>query len=270
MRFAIKMKVVASQREKHEGRRATFTGEEWNVLTRNLLSWAEGKGKYADGRLNAFHRHHRQQLRFYVLFLASTGIRSGTETRFMRWEDIGHRDVDGTHCLKIGIRSKTKRGTRTVISQANAVDWMKEWKSISHYKDDQDYVWYGMSKENEKQKVATDLNKTFQSFLKSVAFRGRIDGLLFDADSKRRSLYSLRHFYATQRIQSGVSYEDLTKQMGTGIEQLVKHYDWATTEHRAAEITKTKYATKKSIDVERLVGNLTKEQKEELKRMLQV
>ena len=271
MRFAIRAKVVGSQNEKQEGRRATFTREEWNVLTRNLLSWANGKGKYANDRLNAFHKHQRQQLRFYVLFIASTGIRSGTETRFMKWEDIefGFHDRDGKECLKIRIRSKTKRGTsRTVISQENAVEWMKAWKEISHYKEDQDYVWYGMSKADEKQKIATDLNKTFRAFLKSVAFKGRNGGLLFDAEGKKRSLYSLRHFYATQRIQSGVSYEDLRRQMGTGIQQLIRHYDWSKTEERAAEITKTKYAKKRIVDIEQVVANLTNEQKEELKRKL--
>ena len=136
------------------------------------MSWAESKGKYANGKLNSFHKHQRQQIRFYVLFLASTGIQkvSGTETRFMRWEDIdfGSHDADGKECLKIRIRSKSKRGTsRTVISQANAVEWMGQWKAISHYNGDQDYVWYGMSKKSEKQKITTDLNKTFKLFLKS-------------------------------------------------------------------------------------------------------
>ena len=265
MRFAIKLKVVAGQRQKDEGRRATFTNAEWNVLTRNLLSWAEGKGKYAADRTNAFHKHQRQQLRYYVLFLASTGIRSGTETRFMKWEDVEFKD-DG---LRIRIRVATKTGkSRNVISQPAAVAWMKEWKAISHYVGSQDYVWYGMSKQGEPQKVATDLNKTFQSFLKTVSFHGRNDGLTFDADGKKRSLYSLRHFYATQRLQQGVTYEDLRRNMGTGIQQLVKHYDWATTEQRSAEITKTKVATKKKIDIRQMVANLTKEQKEELKRSL--
>ena len=261
IRYPIKMKVVASQKHKEEGRRATFTNSEWNVLTRNLMSWAFSKGKYANDRLNEFHRHHRQQLRYYVLFLASTGIRSGTETRFMKWEDIEFREND----LKIRIRVATKTGkSRIVISQLNAVNWMKEWKAISHYTNHQDYVWYGMSKQGAPQKVATDLNKTFQSFLKSMEFRGRNEGLLFDADGKRRSLYSLRHFYATQRLQQGVSYEDLRRNMGTGIEQLVKHYDWATTEQRAAEITKTKYARKR-FDIKQMIANLTREEKEELK-----
>jgi integrase len=265
IRYPIKLKVVAAQRSKEEGRRATFTNAEWNVLTRNLSSWAYSKGKYSHDRVNEFHRHHRQQLRYYVLFLASTGIRSGTETRYMKWEDIEFREND----LKIRIRGATKMGkSRVVISQPNAVNWMKEWKAISHYNNHQDYVWYGMSKKGETQRVATDLNKTFQAFLKSVDFRGRNDGLLFDADGKKRTLYSLRHFYATQRLQQGVSYEDLRRNMGTGIAQLVKHYDWATTEQRAAEITKTKFKQSRPVDIDAILGRLTMEQKGDLIKKL--
>ena len=55
---------------------------------------------------------------------------------------------------------------------------MKEWKAISHYPSDQDYVWYGQSKIGAAQVPATDLNKTFQAFLKSVEYEGREGGLL--------------------------------------------------------------------------------------------
>ena len=59
-------------------------------------------------------------------------------------------------------------------------------------------------------------------------------GCLFnDPDGGRRSLYSIRHFYATQRLLQGVSYEDLRRNMGTEIAQLVKHYDHVLTEQRA-------------------------------------
>jgi len=261
----MKLEVVAAPKHKEEGRRATFTNREWNVLTKNLRSWANSKGKYEGDRLNKFHRHQRQQLRYYILFLGSTGIRSGTETRYMKWEDIEFREEN----LKIRIRAATKTGkSRDVISQFNAIGWMKEWKEISHYSKDQDYVWYGMSKQGAPQKVATDLNKTFQSFLKSVQYRGRKEGLLFDADGKKRSLYSLRHFYATQRLQHGVSYADLRCNMGTGIQQLVKHYDWATTEQRAKEITKTNFTNRQPVDIEKIMEQLTTEQKQKLLRKL--
>jgi integrase len=261
IRYPIKMKVTGAKGNRVEGRRATFTNEEWRYLTRNLKSWALSIGKYSHDKLNEFHRHHRRQLRYYVLFLASTGIRSGTESLSMKWEDIEFREEN----LKIRIREATKMGKpRLVISQPNAVPWITEWKVNSRYSNDQDYVWYGMSKLGEPQKAATDLNKTFQAFLQTVEYKGRNGGLLFDADGKRRSLYSLRHFYATQRIQQGVSYEDLRRNMGTGIQQLVKHYDWATTEQRAKEITKTKFAQKRRLDVDQVLANLTDEQKQEL------
>jgi integrase len=237
IRYPIKLKVTASQRG-GDPRRPAFSSEEWNVLTRNVLSWVNGKGKYANDRVNEYHRHQRIQLRYYILFLASTGIRSGTETRFMKWADIEFKEDH----LKIRIRSATKMGrSRIVISQPGAVAWMQEWKSISHYNKHEDLVWYGQSKVGAPQAHATDFNKTFQSFLKSVDFRGREGGLLNDADGKRRTLYSLRHFYASQRLIHGVTYEDLRRNMGTGIQQLVRHYDWATTEQRAKEITKTKF-----------------------------
>jgi integrase len=237
IRYPIKLKATASQRG-GEARRPAFSSEEWNVLTRNLLSWADCKGKYASDRLNEYHRHQRQQLRYYVLFLASTGIRSGTETRFMKWEDIEFKEDH----LKIRIRSATKMGrSRIVISMPNAVAWMKDWRAASHYPNHQDYVWYGQSKVGAPQVPATDFNKTFQSFLKSVDFKGREGGLLNDADGKRRSLYSCRHFYASQRLIHGLTYDDLRRNMGTGIAQLSRHYDHVLTEQRVAELTKTKF-----------------------------
>lgn len=243
IRFPIKLKVVASQRQKLEGRRATFTASEWEVLTRNLFDWATQRGKYSVDGLNAFHKHQRQQLRYFVLFIGSTGIRPGTETRFMRWSDIlsFQDNDDGFEKLKIRIGAESKRGvSRTVISQPDAVAWMREWKAISHYKGHQDYVWYGQSKVGDPQVSASDLNKTFQAFLRSVEYKGREGGLLFDADGGKRSLYSIRHFYASQRLLQGVSYEDLRRNMGTGISQLVRHYDHVMTEQRAAEITRTR------------------------------
>jgi integrase len=152
------------------------------------------------------------------------------------WEDD-----DGIEHLKIRIRAATKRGvSRTVISQPDAVEWIRAWKSISHYKGDQDLVWYGQSKVGAPQVPASDLNKTFQQFLRTVEHKGREGGLLFDGDGGKRSLYSIRHYYAGQRLLHNVSYEDLRRNMGTGLAQLSRHYDHVLTEQRAAEITKTK------------------------------
>jgi len=88
MRYQVRLSVNASSGNGKDGRRATFDNHEWNVLTRNLLSWTQCVGKFANDRVNEYHRHQREQLRFFVLFIAGTGIRPGTETRHMKWEDI--------------------------------------------------------------------------------------------------------------------------------------------------------------------------------------
>ena len=122
MRFSLPLKVNAELREQGEGRRASFDNDEWRVLTPNLRHWANVQGKFATDRVNEWHRHQRQQLRCYVLFLANTGIRSGTETRFMRWEDIKEIEVEQSEpgkqqtILDIKIRTTGKtRKTRHVM-----------------------------------------------------------------------------------------------------------------------------------------------------------
>ena len=65
-------------------------------------------------------------------------------------------------------------------------------------------------------------------------------GMSEDSKGRKRSLYSLRHFYATQRLSEEVSPFLLAKQMGTSVEMLQKHYGQVVTSLVAKEITKTK------------------------------
>jgi len=59
----------------------------------------------------------------------------------------------------------------------------------------------------------------------------------FDSHGNRRSLYSLRHTYATFRIQEGVNHYILAKNMGTSVEMLEKHCGHTTNVTSAAELT---------------------------------
>ena len=78
------------------------------------------------------------------------------------------------------------------------------------------------------------------------SFRKGFDNLLnycdltYDADGNKRSLYSLRHFYATQRLSEEVSPFLLARQMGTSVEMLERFYGHVVTSLVAKEITKTK------------------------------
>ena len=98
------------------------------MLTRHLHEWVDGMGRYAVDRLNAYHRLQRQQLRTYVLFLASSGVRVG-EARKMRWEDISDLKAPkgGDTYLQIGVRADTKTGSRTAIPMPSARSCLSEW-----------------------------------------------------------------------------------------------------------------------------------------------
>ena len=63
------------------------------------------------------------------------------------------------------------------------------------------------------------------SFVNAFGDGIREAGMLTNGkDSQERSLYSLRHYYATQRLMEGYTYEDLEVQMGTSAEMLRRHY----------------------------------------------
>jgi integrase len=63
--------------------------------------------------------------------------------------------------------------------------------------------------------------------------------LLDDSSERHRTLYSLRHFYATMRLSEEVSPYLLAQQMGTSIEMLQRFYGHVVTNLIAKQITKT-------------------------------
>ena len=49
-----------------------------------------------------------------------------------------------------------------------------------------------------------------------------------DSGGLNRTLYSLRHTYATQALASGIDIHTLAKQMGTSVGMIEKHYSKMT------------------------------------------
>ena len=67
--------------------------------------------------------------------------------------------------------------------------------------------------------VATvpNLNRAFNSLLDEL-------DLKTGADGRTRTLYSWRHFYATQDLERGVSTHALSRQLGNSTDMIDKHY----------------------------------------------
>lgn len=221
-----------------DSQRAFFDDKEYETLYRYLRSYRNAEGIFKAVRANSWHKIQRQQMYYFCLFLANSGLRVG-EARLLKWEDISF-DVDNGESelianVRVSANAKTRK-MRNVQTQPSANDYLKRWMDISPYKNKSDYVFFGTSKDNTQQQF-TDLNKTFQSILKKIPYNDRKDGLLYDSDGKRRSLYSLRHVYATQRLKRGVTVYDLSLNMGTRVTNIEKHYSHLLTTERSAQIT---------------------------------
>lgn len=221
---------IKTHRTSHlDTRRPAFDEVEWTVLTDHLNQWALGRGPYETDRLNSHHLVRRKQIRAYVLIMASSGLRVG-EARVMRWADIGYlSDSRGQPVFTIKVRENTKRGARIVVPMRNTYAYFAEWHVAADNKLPQDLVFTGHGTG-----AATDLNKSFQSFLRTVPYHGRTDNLLCDADGNRRTIYSLRHTYATLVLLRGELTElSLARNMGTSVAQIEKHYSHVTNMQKA-------------------------------------
>jgi len=70
--------------------------------------------------------------------------------------------------------------------------------------------------------VPDNWNKSFRHWLEASEL------LYCPVTGKERSLYSLRHYYATQRLLEGIPIHDLAEQMGTSVLMITKHYSHLT------------------------------------------
>ena len=87
-------------------RRPDFTREEYATLIRKLPSWIDAgrEGKSRD---------MRHLLRDYILILANTGMRHGTEAENLRWKHISLFEDKGLKYLEMSVSGKT--GRRDII-----------------------------------------------------------------------------------------------------------------------------------------------------------
>jgi integrase len=179
-------------------------------------------------------RRDRFILQQYVLILANCGVRLG-ELRNLTWGDIRREIYDDE--LKDEVRLillvRGKTGIREVVCNVGTEVYFERM--------------YDLRKEE------LNAHPTKDSFVfchpngtPIHSMRKAFDALLKDLDLKKdssgrdRTLYSLRHMYATFRLSEEVSPYLLARQMGTSVEMLEKHYGQVVNRLVATQITKTR------------------------------
>ena len=217
-------KVVGEQSQ-----RPHFDTKDWAKLTRYLREFVKVQ--------NGAVRRSRMMLRDYVLVLANTGIRVG-EARTLKWRDV--RAVGGSdeRPADIVLTVDGKTGVREVVSRS--WDIKKSFKRLYDLRMEE-----LATPENAQPEIAADSlifchrdGTEIGSFKKS--FRTLLKGAGVESDSRghARTIYSLRHTYATNSLQHSVNHYALAKNMGTSVAMLENFYGHTSNVASADELTK--------------------------------
>jgi site-specific recombinase XerD len=196
--------------------RGSYTVEEYKTIYTALRTFHQ-KTKRDDAAAT------RETLRNYVLFLANTGIRHGTEAINIEWRNIEWYWKGNQRYLAVNVDGKTKK--RKIIARDRVTDFLFRQSKLNprlNYRTLDDLI---AAKSAEKvwttrlgeTATVANLNRAYNALLEELALKTGADGL-------ERTLYSWRHFYATQDLEKGMSTHALSKQMGNSTTMLDKHY----------------------------------------------
>ena len=196
--------------------RGSFTDAEYTKIYTSLRIWHK-KTK------NEKAAATRDVLRNYVLFLANTGVRHGTEALGLRWRNIEWQDSGGERYLMVNVDGKTRK--RAAVARDRVEDYLTRQSKLNPSLNYDDFDALVAAKSDEfvfttrLGEVATlhNLAEHFKALLNEL-------GLRVGADGKSRTLYSFRHYYATRDLKRGISTHELSRQMGTGTGMIDKHY----------------------------------------------
>ncbi len=202
-------------------RRAEFSHEELETLLKYSTKFI------AEGRTDRTKMIRQVLAQAYVPFLAATGIRAGTESENLEWRHIDVEVVNGQPVLHIRLQ-QGKLGPRNFVAHNSCWRILEVMRQISP--DLKDTPLEDVLKQRVAQKVfrlsdgtvPDNWNKPFRQMLEDSNL------LKSPVTDKERSLYSLRHYYATQRLLEGIPIHDLAQQMGTSVLMIQKHYSHLT------------------------------------------
>ena len=216
-------------------RRLHFTDKEYRKLC-NFM-WRDLQKSEKRINTDGFDQRSfdiRELLRDVILILANSGIRCGNELLSLKWKNLSIVTKNGIDSIAFNlVKTKTNKQRTAIAYEPEQSAKEKRygcWSCFERIRDRFDYTkgleWNELFKKDiyifrlktSGKLVRTEaLTKNFKTLL------NRCD-LLKDEFGNDRVLYSLRHTYASRRRFEGMSFDDLSIQMGTSVELLERVY----------------------------------------------
>jgi integrase len=198
-----------------------------------LLSVAE---KRVSEVKHAVHKQERQLLYDWIVVMVHSGLRP-EESRNLTWGEVS---LDGdTPKLHIAASKSKRRKQRDTFTMPAAIERLKEMKerqenhleAIGKKLKPSDYIFSAMKKDGLAQ--VKSFKGGFRRLVDACSFsRSKADGEL--------SGESLRHTYATMRLEEGTDQHRLADNMGTSSLMIHRHYGHIQLGHFYQELTKTR------------------------------
>jgi integrase len=198
-------------------RRATFTRDEVTALQKQLFARATEAAQDLSVPANV----KKVVTAYYLLISSITGLRTG-EQRQLKWDDVRFETVpkgdDEIDVVRITVRAETSkvRQRRQFYVQddeffANLLNIMSQVLRTKDYSDKLIFSTNGTSMIKEH-----DILEAFKWAVEAA----EID----NADKRKLVPYSFRHYFITDRIKSGLSYQRVAQICGTSVTQIERTY----------------------------------------------
>jgi len=204
--------------------RPEFSLKDWQKLTRFMRVWVKGQMTYSKGSNYVSPRIHRDRfyLQHYILIMGNSGMRVG-EARGLRWIDMESVSL-GNDEERLLLKVDGKTGKRDTIANPNTEEYFKRLFDFRLTELDISKDKFDL-KENvfchPDGKPIHSFKTGFKSLLVKCNLRENNDG-------DYRTIYSLRHTYATMRINEVPIYQ-LAVNMGTSVKMIEDYYSHAKT-----------------------------------------
>ena len=197
--------------------RPAFTEQEITELLSYTQTWQQSS-------YTTRTAHMRTLCTYYIEFLVNTGVRHGTEALPLRWRHLQWHWIGNKRYLRIWVSGKT--GPRYLIAK-NAVirvfEQIIRWHKLPYS---------GLAAVIEAKLDALIFRlptgeqiSNMENIFRNLMVRSH---MRTDGSGQNRTLYSLRHTYATLALAKGVDIHTLARQMGTSVGMIERHYSKLT------------------------------------------
>jgi integrase len=200
--------------------RPAFTSEEFKHIIHAALVSYRDCPKYPKKP-----KYYKGLLLYAIGILGNTGMRVG-ELCNLQWHHIDQDMMSGIRenaYLYIFNIPDGKTGARPVVGDYPVwefVDDLSDHMSNRHLIQKINYTSSYLMSNFEGTGVvrAENISKAFGKLIRTMKIENNADGEL-------RSLYSLRHMYITEQCKSGINIHILSKNVGSSVAHIEKHYD---------------------------------------------